>query len=132
MFYICQGWRILAYLQAIQYQYNTGSLVLQYNTIPIPMQYQTGRPAYCKMNVNKIKKLIYMVKYVYFVELFTFQVIASSALLCYGHWSCFSKNFISSTLCFWMCGARNSKIMLVMAHFFIVLLSIGYCSFSKK
>ena len=32
-----QGWTILAYMQAIQYQYNNGPLVFQYNTIPIPI-----------------------------------------------------------------------------------------------
>ena len=32
------------YFQAIQYQYNTRVSILQYNTIPIPMQYQICLP----------------------------------------------------------------------------------------
>ena len=44
---------------------------ITYNTIPIPMKYQTETPDSCKTNVNKINKCKYTAFYFYFVELFS-------------------------------------------------------------
>ena len=45
-----QGWTMLDCMQALQYQYNTGQMVLQYNTIPY--QYQCNTRNFRIINSN--------------------------------------------------------------------------------
>ena len=118
-------------------QFASNTIPIQYWALSIAIQYHTNTKAILNWKTCLLLKKYVSVEKDLKVEIIVWNVYS----LVIENWS-YSVLWsfcpislhiiISSTFCFWILILQNDSLMFGIAHFVLVLLSIGYCSFSKK